>query len=102
MTLALEDFLNRDVTFVAPKDVGPFLVTSYAGNETLGRLYEYDIELVSLDRQINFKSIMAQPVAMIISAGENGPERIVHGFVSRFTQTEPRGRYMQYLAKVVP
>jgi type VI secretion system secreted protein VgrG len=95
-------FGHRSLTFIAPSGVGPFLVTRLSGSEGLGQPFEFTAELLSLDHQVDFATIVAQPVAVQLAADGNGPGRVIHGFVSRFVQTEQRGRHMQYLATIVP
>jgi len=93
---------TRPIRVKGPDGVGPFLVTRFAGTEGLGRLYEYELELLSLDHEVDFNKLMAQPVTLTIAGDEERPDKLVHGFISRFTQTEPRGRHMEYLATIVP
>jgi len=78
------------------------LVTRFSGTEALGRLFEYDLALVSEDTKVDFTAIVAQPVTLVIAADGNGSEKIVNGYVSRFTQTDKVGAYMQYHATIVP
>ena len=93
---------ERKISLVAPDGVGPFLVTRFSGTEALGRLFEYDLSLVSEDPKVDFTKIVAQPVTLVIAADDRGGVKMVDGYVSRFAQTEQVGPYMQYHATVVP
>jgi type VI secretion system secreted protein VgrG len=93
---------TRKIRLVAPDEVGPFLVARFSGTEGLGRLFEYDVELLSLDLAVKFDSIIGKPVTIIMDADAHGPERIVNGYVSRFSQVDRQVRYMKYVATVVP
>ncbi|HHJ17837.1 MAG TPA: type VI secretion system tip protein VgrG [Gammaproteobacteria bacterium] len=76
---------TRPLTFKTPlKD--ELAITSLQGHESLGRLFQYDLELFSLNEEINIDDILGQAVTVHFDAGSD-EERYFNGIVSAFSQT---------------
>ncbi|MDB5866884.1 MAG: tssI, partial [Betaproteobacteria bacterium] len=69
--------------------------------EELGRLSEFEIDLLSPRKDIKFSEILAKNVTVRIEL-ENAGDRYFNGFVTRFSQIGMRGRYHLYHASVRP
>ena len=74
---------------------------SMSGTETLGRLYQYELELLSKDDNIDLDKILAQRVTVTVTLLDNS-ERYFDGFVSEFSQVGSRGNYSSYRAVIRP
>src|SRR5687768_11374321 len=69
--------------------------------EELGRLSEYEIDLLSPRNDIAFGEILGENVTVSLELGGGG-KRYFNGYVTRFSQTGMRGRYHLYHASVRP
>jgi type VI secretion system secreted protein VgrG len=69
--------------------------------EELGRLSEYEIDLLSAKPNIDFDKIVGQGVTILLEL-PNDKTRYFHGFVTRFVQSGMLGRYFAYRASVSP
>ena len=81
------------------KDVLLFLRMS--AREELGRLSEFEIDVLSTRNDINFAGIVGKSVTVKLELA-NKESRYFNGYVTRFSQTGMRGRYHQYHASVRP
>lgn len=61
-------------------------ITSFQGDEPLGRLFQYELELFSLNEEINIDDILGQSVTVHFDDGADGV-RYFNGIVSSFSQT---------------
>jgi type VI secretion system secreted protein VgrG len=78
------------------------LVRSFEGSEEISRLYNYRVELVSLNGAIKPQDIVGKRVTLAIAQADRQTERYFDGFVSRWAQLPSRGRLYRYQAEVVP
>src|SRR5687767_1012693 len=69
--------------------------------EELGRLSEYEIDLLSPRNDIAFSEILGENVTVSLELGGGG-KRHFNGYVTRFSQAGMRGRYHLYHASVRP
>jgi len=83
--------------------LGPdvLLLRRFYGTERLGRLFHYELDLLSEKHAIDFTKIVGQKMTARISK-PGGDTRYFNGFVSRFLQTRKRGRLSNYRATLVP
>jgi type VI secretion system secreted protein VgrG len=75
------------------------VVLGFEGSETLSRPFEFDIELVSMEKEVDLKKIVGEPASLKV----DGPEapRYVHGIVTRMELTDvlpKRSVYRVFLA----
>jgi type VI secretion system secreted protein VgrG len=77
------------------------LLVSMSGNEHVGRLFEYKLELVSENPQIKAEDIVGQNVTIRLKLGGD-KNRYFNGYISHFTQVTAYGRLARYQATVVP
>lgn len=77
------------------------LLLNLSGTERLGRLFNYDLELLSKDNQIKFEDIIGQNVTVTLKLPD-GSRRFFNGLVSQFSQIGTRGNYVLYKASLRP
>ena len=75
-------------------------VVSFFGSEGISEMFRYNIDLASLDGEVDFDEVIGQPALLTIH-GLKG-KRYVHGIVSLFEQTGKEGKWTRYRAEVVP
>ncbi len=99
---------NREVGVSCLLGNNVLLLSRFRGTEALGRPFEYDLELLSEDFQVDFDRVLGQPMVlrMQLHDDQNSEQtRYFHGFVSRFEQAPVAGatsRVAGYRATVVP
>jgi type VI secretion system secreted protein VgrG len=92
---------NRELEIATPLGKDVLLLTSMSGTEQLGRLFRFELELVSEEHQIIAEDIIGQNVTIRLNLSGD-KSRYFNGFVSRFTQTLPAGGLASYRATMVP
>ncbi|MFH0878512.1 MAG: type VI secretion system tip protein TssI/VgrG [Lentisphaerota bacterium] len=88
------------VTMPRPNEA-ELLLQNFSGNEELGRLFQYELDLVSSANAIPFDQIVGQDAVVTLTLPDVG-DRYFHGIVSRFSQVAGAGPYFHYQATVVP
>jgi type VI secretion system secreted protein VgrG len=73
---------------------------SFSGQETLGRLFDYRLDLRSLNRNIQFEDIVGQRVTVAMELPDG--ERYFDGFVTEFRYMGTVGQFASYQATVKP
>jgi type VI secretion system secreted protein VgrG len=90
----------------------PFIVTTpladdkllfyrMTGTEQLGRLFDYELELLSNDADIKLEDILGGNIT-VRSHGHAGQSRFFNGYVTRFSLVGMHGEYYLYQASVRP
>ncbi len=92
---------NRLLRMNSPLGEDVLLIRGMTGSEALGRLFYYELDLISEKTDIAFADIVAKPVAIGLKT-TSGAERFFHGYVNRFSQTSVQGALATYRATVVP
>lgn len=78
------------------------LLTSFTGSEEMGRLFHYQLEMISDDPGIKPQDIVGTPVGWSIELGDNS-RRHWHGFVSSLSRGDVDGKDRRnYRVEVVP
>jgi type VI secretion system secreted protein VgrG len=77
------------------------LLLNMSGSEKLGRLFHFELDLLSKDNEINFEDIIGQNVTLTLKLPDNS-ERYFNGFVSQFSQVGTFGNYVSYKAVLKP
>lgn len=82
--------------------LGPevLLLRSIAGQEAISQLFRFQLELMSETDDISFDSVVGTKATVHIQT--NGGERILSGFISRFSQGGRDKRFTYYRAEMVP
>ena len=95
---------SRPVAIGTPLGDDVLLLRSFVGREELGRSFEYELELLSEDPNINFDDIVGQNVTVRLQQ-KDGQTRYFNGFVSRFAHLPEMlqpGTLSRYRATMVP
>ena len=77
------------------------LFSRMEGFEELGRLFQYELELVSLKHDLALDDLLGKDVTIEMDFVDDG-KRFFHGYVTEFSHTGGRGRYATYAAVVHP
>lgn len=93
---------SRPAAAYSPLGDDVLLLRRFTGVEQLGRLYQYELELVSeKPEQIDFDKILGAPMSVRLDLADGSP-RAFHGIVSRFSQVSSGGELPTYHATLVP
>lgn len=71
------------------------------GSEEVGRLYEFEVDLLSENIDIPLEDVLAEPMSVQLEQSD-GEIRYFNGYVSQFAQTGSVGGYLLYRASVRP
>lgn len=93
---------DRTVEITTPLGADVLVLRSMSGTERLGRLFEYELELLSEDHDIALGDILGQNVSIRLAGLHEEGERWFNGFVTRFTYLGSHGRYALYRASLRP
>jgi type VI secretion system secreted protein VgrG len=93
----------REVALSAPpgEEWEILLLRSLSGTEQLGRLFHYELELLSENPAVKYEDMLGQNVTIELTMS-GGRTRYLNGYISRFMQTGRLGRVTQYRATIVP
>lgn len=83
---------TRPITVSTPLGDDVLLFHKMTAAEELGRLFEFKLDLLSTDEQINLEDVLGQAMTVRLDL-PSGEERYFNGFVSRFSYT---GRYRNF------
>lgn len=91
----------RDVAFNCPLGPDALLLRAFDGKEALGRLFEYEVELLSEQGRIDPRALLGAASAVRLNTGRDS-RRWFHGIVTRFRQVRGGGRLHHYRATLRP
>ena len=91
----------REVAVATPLGGDVLLLQRMSGQEEMGRLFTFELQLLSEDPQINFQDLLGQNMTVRVET-MHGQTRYFNGFVSRFSQVGSLGRLTKYQATLVP
>ena len=94
---------TRNIALATPLGDDVLLLRSFSGIERLSETFEYDLDLVSQDKAIQFKDVVGQNVTLRLNLPEGDP-RCFNGYISRFEQVapDPEADFFEYRAIMVP
>lgn len=92
---------SRPINVHTPLGEGKLLFASMRGSEELGRLFQYDLELLSEDGALKFADLLGQPMAVEVQQ-QNDKPRFFHGVVTRFSHVESDTKLHRYHATLRP
>lgn len=92
---------NRSVSISSKLGPNVLLFQRMVGSEQLGRLSEYQVDLLSEKSDIKIDDVLGKPVSVKLGLPDAG-EREFNGIVTRFSLTGRHGRYASYQATVRP
>ena len=73
-----------------------------SGTETLSQPFQFDLEMVSEDRGIDFAEVVGRPMRIELTPIAGGETRYFQGVVARFAQDDPEEGLAVYRARLVP
>ncbi len=85
-----------------PLGADVLLVRKLSGTEEICGLFQYTLELVSEDWNIDFDQIVGKSVTIGVRHSDDESFHYLNGIVSKFSQVPPVGRLAAYRAEVVP
>ena len=96
-------FTQKERFLLVETPLGPdvLLLRSFSGHETMSQLFEFHLDMLSTEPDLDPKEIVGKSVTVRMQI-DVGQERYFNGFVSRFRQVGAEGRYAVYDATVVP
>jgi type VI secretion system secreted protein VgrG len=93
---------NRHIAIFTPLGDDVLLLQRFAAHEQISGLFEFDLDLLSEQHEINFNDIIGQKVTIRMDL-PGGGQRYWNGFISRFEQgVSTSTRFAQYRATMVP
>ena len=92
---------DRRFSVKTPLGQGVLLLKSMNGHETLGRLFRYELELLSEDGAIDPDKLLGEPMTISVQQAE-GAVRSFSGIVTSFGEGGDFGRYALYHAVLEP
>ena len=92
---------NRPIVVTTPLGDDVLLFHSMSASESLGRLFQYDLDMLSNDPEIKHKDILGQSVTVRYKRPD-GEDRYFNGFVKSFTQAGTHGNLIVYRASLCP
>jgi type VI secretion system secreted protein VgrG len=92
---------ERTLSITTPLGEDVLLLRGMTGSEQLGRLFEYQLSLLSEDFEIKHEDILGKPVTVSVLLFD-GSKRYFNGVVNRFAQVGFDGGLARYDATVVP
>jgi type VI secretion system secreted protein VgrG len=93
--------MSRMIDITTPLDKDVLLIRAMRGTEEMSRLFEYELELLSHDGEVNFDELLGKGVTIHLEKADE-TTRHFHGLVSRVSQGAKQGRYHTYHATVRP
>jgi type VI secretion system secreted protein VgrG len=94
----------QDKTVLAvttPLAADAFLLTHFRATERMSALFHFELELVSHERDVDFKKILGKGVTVEMRLPD-GKSRFFHGICSRFVQAGRAGKLTTYRAELQP
>ncbi len=91
----------RSLSVSTPLGPDVLLLRNMTGSEQLGRLFDYQLELLSEDVNIKHEDLLGTPFSVKLSLLDGG-QRYFNGIVSRFSQIGFDGSFALYRATLVP
>jgi type VI secretion system secreted protein VgrG len=92
---------HRLVAVKSPLGENVLVLRRMTANEELGRLFEYELDLLSENANLKLAEVLGKPMTVSLERLDGG-ERYFNGYVSRFRHSGPYGRYSAYQATLRP
>ena len=92
---------NRHIAVSSPLGGDVLLLRRMEMQESLGRLFEIELQLLSEDENIKFEDVVGQDMTLTMEI-QDGSDRFFHGFCTEFSQTGRLGNFATYQAILRP
>ncbi len=92
---------SRLAKITSPLGPDVLLLNEMGGDEELGRLFSYELQLNSLDANIDLNQLLGKPMSVSLQLADGG-ERYFHGLVARCSQNIDQGQFASYQVTLRP
>jgi type VI secretion system secreted protein VgrG len=92
---------SRLAKITSPLGPDVLLLNQMGGGEELGRLFTYDLQLTSLDANIDLNQLLGKPMSVGLQLADGG-ERHFHGIVAQCSQSIDQGQFASYQVTLRP
>ena len=92
---------SRLARITSPLGPDVLLLNQMGGGEELGRLFTYELQLTSLDANIDLNQLLGKPMSVGVQLADGG-ERHFHGIVARCSQNIDQGQFASYQVTLRP
>lgn len=92
---------SRLAKITSPLGPDVLLLNEMGGGEELGRLFSYELQLNSLDANIDLNQLLGKPMSVGLQLAGGG-ERYFHGIVARCSQNIDQGQFASYQVTLRP
>lgn len=92
---------SRLAKVTSPLGPDVLLLNEMGGDEELGRLFSYELQLNSLDANIDLNQLLGKPMSVSLQLADGG-ERYFHGLVARCSQNIDQGQFASYQVTLRP
>ncbi|MDP9029251.1 MAG: type VI secretion system tip protein VgrG, partial [Pseudomonadota bacterium] len=92
---------SRLAKITSPLGPDVLLLNEMGGGEELGRLFNFELQLTSLDANIDLNQLLGKPMSLNLQLADGG-ERHFHGIVARCSQNIDQGQFASYQVTLRP
>ncbi|MDH4607580.1 type VI secretion system tip protein TssI/VgrG [Pseudomonas sp. BN102] len=92
---------TRLVQVSSPLGENVLVLQGLGGSEELGRIFQYELELISEDPSVKFDQLLGKPMSLALELHDGGT-RYFHGIVSRCSQGAGNGQFAGYQVSLRP
>ncbi len=92
---------ERPIAVSSPLGEDALLFHSMTAQEELGRMFQFDLDLLSKDETIKLEDVLGQPLTVSLGLADD-EKRFFNGIVSRFCQVGTVGAHALYQATLRP
>lgn len=92
---------SRLAKITSPLGPDVLLLNQMNGGEELGRLFSYELQLTSLDANIDLNQLLGKPMSVGVQLADGG-ERHFHGIVAQCSQSIDQGQFASYQVTLRP
>lgn len=89
------------LTISTPLGPNKLLLRSFSGEEQISGLFQFTLEMVSEDKEVDFQAIVGKPATVALTMAD-GTKRYINGIVGRFIQEDSNVRLTKYFAELHP
>jgi type VI secretion system secreted protein VgrG len=93
--------MTRPVSVVTPLGADVLQFRQMKGEEELGRLFTFTVDLISTDPEVDLGNLVGKSMAVQLELPQGG-QRFFHGVIASFDQVSDLGRYAEYRAILRP
>jgi type VI secretion system secreted protein VgrG len=99
MSAYVQDAVKLKVS--TPLGPNKLLLRSFKGEDRISGLFQFTLEMVSEDTEIDFKAVVGKSITITLITS-NETEHHFNGIVGRFAQEDTNGRLTRYYAEIHP